>query len=287
MAAEKHTLIPFCKEIDITNLISLFYLKSPRNFYFGGEAHDFWEMVYIDKGQLLVTAGNQQYLLKAGELAFHKPNEFHALRAYEGVSANAVISSFVCKNPCMEYFEHRFTTLNAQEREYLYEALRHSPAELGNKGLEHSFGSLQIVQANMELLLLNLIRRVDSAGISTRIESYAQQTHFQRTAEQVNKYLETNITKKLTLELIAKDLGYSASQMKKLYHRQMGRGIIDNFIQMKMDEAKRLLEEGSMNIKQIADSLGYEDTSYFSRVFRKHFDMTPSECARSYTPGDY
>lgn len=285
MPESKYTHIPFQKEIELTHIISLFYLQSPRNFYFGGEAHNFWELVYIDKGQLLVTAGENKYLLKAGELAFHKPNEFHALCAYGDVSANAIIASFVCENPCMEYFEHRFTFLNAREREYLYEALRHN--KVLKKRDDASFGSLQIIQANLELLLLSLIRRSDSTGISTRVESYAQQTHYRSTAEQVNAYLEANVTEKLTLERIASDLNYSVSQMKKLYRRQAGRGIIETFIQLKMDEAKRLLREGKMNIKQIAAYLGYDNAAYFSRIFKKTFDMTPSECARSYVPGDY
>ncbi len=47
----------FHKELAITELISLFYYKSPRNFCFAGETHDFWEFIYIDKGQMLITAG--------------------------------------------------------------------------------------------------------------------------------------------------------------------------------------------------------------------------------------
>ena len=38
----------FVKELNISHLISLFYYKSPRNFLFEGESHDFWEFIYID-----------------------------------------------------------------------------------------------------------------------------------------------------------------------------------------------------------------------------------------------
>ena len=72
--------------------------------------------------------------------------------------------------------------------------------------------------------------------------------------------------------------------MKKLYRRQTGRGIIDTFIGLKMDEARRQLLEGRMNVSQIAAGLGYDNAAYFSRLFRRRFDMTPSECARSFAP---
>ena len=123
---EGYACLALQRDIEITHLISLFYLRCPRTFAFSGEAHAFWELVYIDQGQILVTAGEKQYLLKAGELAFHKPGEFHALHAFDESPANLIIASFVCRNPCMRYFEHRFTSLNAQERDYLYEALGQS-----------------------------------------------------------------------------------------------------------------------------------------------------------------
>ena len=199
-ALKVFSCVPLRVDIELTHLISLFYLKCPRNFYFGGEAHDFWELVYIDKGQLLVTAGEKLYPLKAGELAFHKPGEFHALRAFDDVPANVIIASFVCRNPCMRYFEHRFTSLNAQEREYLYEALRHGESVL-HKGFapqdsaESPFGAAQIVRANLEMLLIRLIRRSDSTKIQTRIESYIQMTHVRQTAAEVNAYLEANLSR--------------------------------------------------------------------------------------------
>ena len=285
---KRYACLSLQRDIEITHLISLFYLKCPRNFAFSGEAHDFWELVYIDQGQILVTAGEKQYLLKAGELAFHKPGEFHALHAFDESSANLIIASFICRNSCMRYFEHRFTSLNVREREYLYEALRKSEGVLDN-GMASEFdrkipfGELQIIRSNMELLLVHLIRRSESTGIQERIESYIQMTHTRQTAEQVNAYLEARLSENLTLERIADDLGYSVSQMKKLYRRQTGRGIIDTFITMKMEEARRQLLDGRLNISQIAASLGYENPAYFSRLFRQRFDMSPSECARSYT----
>ena len=54
----------------VTDLVNVSYYKLPRSYEFPGESHDFWEFIYIDKGELVVTAGASKYLLKAGELAF-------------------------------------------------------------------------------------------------------------------------------------------------------------------------------------------------------------------------
>lgn len=285
MGESGYKRFPLPGEVEVTELVSLFHLECPQDFVFEGEAHGFWELVYIDKGRLLVTAGDKPYLLKAGELAFHKPGEFHALRAC-GVPATAIVASFACQNPCMRYFEHRFTALTAGEREYLYEALRcASPLLDGGFAPEAPraapFGGAQLVRANLELLLLHLIRRGGSDKIQKRVESYFQRVQAQRTAERVNAYLEAGLSQKLTLGKIASELGYSVSQMKKLYRRETGRGVVDALIALKIDAARRLLREGNMNISQVAEYLGYESPAYFSRQFRRRAGLSPSEFARS------
>lgn len=286
------------KALHIEELISLFYYKGTRDYHYDGESHNFWEFIYIDKGRALITAGDKQYVLKTGEMAFHKPGEFHAVRAYDGTASSFIISAFVCKAECMRYFEHQILTLTAREREYLYEAVRHrrlafpyvqTPhvlADLAGAGMPVPFGEAQMIQANLELLLLTMLCRGESARIQPRVESYAQQTRNRQLSEKVKEYLEEHLGESLTLEEIGSALGYSVSQMKKLFRQENGRGIIDYFIELKMNEAKRLIREGDLSLSEIAARVGYENPGYFSRIFRQKEGMTPSQYGHSagFTP---
>ena len=110
--------------LSITHLISLFYFRSPSNFNFAGETHDFWEFIYIDKGQMLITAGSQQYQLRAGELAFHCPGEFHAVQACSREKANFMVCAFASESACMTFFTHKILLLDAAARACLQAALR-------------------------------------------------------------------------------------------------------------------------------------------------------------------
>jgi AraC-like DNA-binding protein len=292
--SESYSFYSFVKELDIPRLVSLFYYKSPRNFRFKGESHDFWEFIYIDQGKMLITAGEKQYVLKAGELAFHKPGEFHAVCGYEQIPSNFIVAAFVCDAPCMRYFEHRIMSLTSRDREYLYEAVRcwqhgvvteqtpyHvSPLPLRRENVP--FGQAQLVQQYLELLLIRLVQRNEGVKIGHRVETYAMRTLYRQLTDHVVRYLETHIGESLTLGQIAGDLGYSVPQMKKLFRLQMRRGVIDYFISLKMDEAKRLMQEGEMNISEIALRLGYADASYFSRLFKARYNMTPTEYCRSF-----
>lgn len=80
-------------------------------------------------------------------------------------------------------------------------------------------------------------------------------------------YMEVNLSKKLTLHQIAGDLGYNVSYMTKLYRQQAGKSVIDAFIDLKMTEARRQIQEGNMNISQIAAGLGYDNMAYFCGYF--------------------
>ena len=74
---DNFTRLGFEKNFNIEKIITIFYMEFPKNFYYEGERHDFWEMVYIDKGKMVCTADQNRFILKSGEMTFHKPNEFH------------------------------------------------------------------------------------------------------------------------------------------------------------------------------------------------------------------
>ena len=101
----------FDKVFNVEKLITVFYMEFSKDFRFGGERHDFWEMVYIDKGEMICTADKREFVLKSGELVFHKPNEFHAIRSGENSAPNLSIITFECKSRAMKHFEGKIFPL--------------------------------------------------------------------------------------------------------------------------------------------------------------------------------
>jgi AraC-like DNA-binding protein/DNA-binding winged helix-turn-helix (wHTH) protein len=213
-----------------------------------------------------------------------------AVEAYENIGSNFIVSAFVCKSPHMKFFDHKILSLNNYECQCLYRAVEHSLLFLGEgdpmgyKTLNHTnmpFGTPQLLQSCLEQMLISLYQRGDSLKIQHRIDTFTQQNNYNQMAEMVKFYLDEHIDKLLKLEDIANALRCSVPQMKKLFHVHCGKGIIDYFIDLKISEAKRLVTEGKYNFSQIAAMLGYENTSYFSKLFKERTDMTLTEYARS------
>ena len=72
--------VPLKNIISVTRVVTLLCYDLSPKFYTSGESHDFWELVYVDRGELEIRAGDDLRHLKQGEIAFHQPNEFHSVR---------------------------------------------------------------------------------------------------------------------------------------------------------------------------------------------------------------
>lgn len=114
------------KAINISKINTIFYYEFIKSFEFKGEKHDFWEMVYVDKGEVIITANENEFVLKQGEVVFHKPNEFHGIRANKIVAPNVFIISFVCKSPAMKFFNNRRMFLHPKIRDVISCIIRES-----------------------------------------------------------------------------------------------------------------------------------------------------------------
>lgn len=90
-------------------------------------------------------------------------------------------------------------------------------------------------------------------------------------------YMKENIEKKVSLEDIAKYLGYSVSHFSMVFKKQTGMSPLSYMNKLKIEEACYLLKNTDMKINQICHKVGIEDCYYFSRLFSKTMGMAPSE----------
>ncbi|MDD2970608.1 MAG: response regulator [Lachnospiraceae bacterium] len=95
--------------------------------------------------------------------------------------------------------------------------------------------------------------------------------------EDCNKYIERNFDKNILVTDIAKKLGVSISYLSRVYKEKTGQTIIYTLNQMKLEQAKKYLRHSDMKIYEIADKLGFENTTYFSKFFKKYSGYSPKD----------
>lgn len=94
-------------------------------------------------------------------------------------------------------------------------------------------------------------------------------------------YIQNNYTKQLSLAMISDHLHVSSGYLLQLFRKHMGMTVITYINLVKLNYAAELLKINEMNITQISNHLGYSDSGYFSRLFRKQFGISPSKFAQN------
>ncbi|WP_342479429.1 response regulator [Paenibacillus sp. FSL F4-0097] len=102
-------------------------------------------------------------------------------------------------------------------------------------------------------------------------------TTHNRDVKQAIDYINTHYQKKLTLSLIAKHVNLSENYLSRIFKEEVGQSIIHYINTVKMEKAADLILKGNPYIKEISTQIGIHDQFYFTRLFKKHFGVYPSE----------
>ncbi len=277
--------------ISVTDIYTVHYFKYGRNFRYKGESHDFWEMVFIDSGTAKILADDQTLTLKQGEAYFHKPNEKHNISTDDDF-ANSAIITFECKSRAIKQIAGKIYTLDEFEKTLLNKIIHEVKYGYKDKLNEiylnkmtespsAPFGTNQFIKNCIELIIISLLRNKqtvldvkDNTGINVSSDKIVQSVKAILT-DMLNSASSVNLTD------LSYKLGFSKSYLKSQFKKITGYSIIQYYIHMKIDKAKRLLSQQKFTISEIADTLGFSSVYYFSRQFKLHTDMSPTEYVNS------
>lgn len=267
--------------VSVDGIYTVHYFEYAKDFAYSGEVHNFWELVYADKKSLYVTAGASEIHLAVGQMYLHRPNEFHNIRCDGSHAANSVIVSFSSDCEALLSIAGMVIDCTSEEKRLLggmiKEAERVFSTPLGvpyirimQKSGKGAFGGEQLIRLYLEQLLILLVRgngRENSPKIGSDDKVLAK----------ICDYLEQNIHRPLCFSDIVKHFNLSASVVKRIFREQMGCGVMECFNRIRVDAAKELIREGDQNFTEIAASLCFGSSQYFTTVFKRVSGMTPTE----------
>ncbi|MGN1085707.1 MAG: helix-turn-helix domain-containing protein [Porcipelethomonas sp.] len=108
------------------------------------------------------------------------------------------------------------------------------------------------------------------------VEKITDETGIIKLAEAI-AYIEKNYAEPISVSGLARLSNYSERQFIRLFKETLGCIPIDYITNLRMQKARELLKTSSLPIAEIASRCGYNDSNYFSRIFKKHNAETPSE----------
>ena len=276
--------------VTVDAVISIHYFDYSRNFSFPGEAHDFWEMVFIDSGEVVATADGTDLLLRRGEVLFHRPGEYHAIRA-NGDFAGVVVITFDTRSDAASHLAGQRATLDDVQKAYISQVLKTAaqtfagPLDIVDqtalvKLTDAPFGAEQVIKNQLELLLISIIRPLvsDRAAAGDGVSGRASEEVI---VSRIKKILEENIYGNITLDEICSHINFSKSYIKSTFKKATGCGIHLMYVQMKISLSKRLLSEEIYSVSEISEKLGFSSIHHFSRAFKQAVGMPPTAYVKS------
>lgn len=278
--------------IKVTGIYTVHYFKYGKNFRFEEESHDFWELVYIDSGKAKITNNNNVIELSQGDAFLHLPNAKHTIYTEEDFSNSAIIS-FECKSRSLKKLSEKVLVLSDYEKTLLNKIVNETKTGFSDKLNDAHLkkmtknplapiGSEQIIKNCIELLFLSIIRNSQSSNKNIT-EEISLNISSDQIVDSIRKILIEKLdqAEPINLAELSYKLGFSKSYIKSQFKKKTGLSIIKFYINMKIDRAKKLLSQQKYSVSEIADMLGFGSVYYFSRQFKLHTDMSPTEYINS------
>lgn len=279
--------------LEIKNIYTIHYFEYHKDFSFSGERHDFWELMYVDRGEITATADEKSFVLKQNQLVIYAPGEFHSLHANNITAPNTIIVSFECNSKCLYALKEQVFYINEHMRSMLAGIVHEAKKAYSNnlsdpeyrklikrktEGTD-SFAAEQMITCYLQMLLIELLR---SGGYKRHTrKSTLQKNEFADKFELISNWIDDHIDKKFTINDLCAECITNKQTLENIFKTNAGMSVIEFCRKRKIEFAKKYLREDTLNITQISEKLGFSSVHYFTRTFKKLENMTPSEYTKS------
>ena len=265
---EYHPVVP---AISIKEILASFYQVRKGNYVFPGEVHQYYELVYIDHGELDTTVENKEYHLKKYDLMLYHPGQFHAQSTQQDVTCSYLTITFDMECKLGDELKNKvFHT-----KKSIYQVLsKYMKAIQSTNFLSSEFAMLYLKEV---LILLFQSERNEETEISNTMQEHYENTLL----NEILIFIHNNIYSSFTVEDICQKFSVSRSTLQTLFNTNIKITPKQYISNIKLKQAKLLIQEHKYTISEISDILGFTSIHYFSRKFKLQFGVSPTDYAKS------
>ncbi|MCB5239241.1 AraC family transcriptional regulator [Niallia circulans] len=258
--------------------------KHTRFIDFPKHKHNYIEINYVVNGGLKRKVGNDQISLKKGELLFLNQHMEHEIQACD---REDIVVNFIIQPPFFQFIfqylheENKLTDFlinslfnHTESGQYLYykvsdvTEIQDIIGKLLKEEANNSLLSESTMKLYMGLLIIELIKNTD------KIQQNEGVLQNQYLVIEALTYIEENY-KNGTLNELAEQLHQSVSSLSKNIKKATGYTFKELLQEKRLSKSKNLLETTDLSIKWIIEEVGYDNISYFYRIFKEKYGMTP------------
>lgn len=270
---ERYLPEPFKNEntIELLRIFTMFDAYRWPGYVAEPECHTAWEMVYVADGAINEIAEEKVYTLKAHDVIFHKPMEFHRLWTYGEKDAHILVVTF---------------DMHGKHAPRLRDAVFHT-GEASRVLIESLFAYVSCFEKTYdkwrirdfrtafetrEELFQSVVKQLEAFFSSLLLAGDKNLHDADKSSEllytRIVSLLEQHVFEWISIPEIAAKVGVSPTTVKEEFKKYAGRSIHKYHLNVKMRKAIDLLQEGK-TVAETSDLLGFGNPNYFSQVFKR------------------
>ena len=247
-----------------------------------------YEVYYLLEGERCYFIGTKIYHLKQGSLVFVRRNvihktalsrEAHHDRILLEISRSYLESVFAITGELTlhDFFQDDciILSLESEEQNFITELLLALGRELGTKN-----SGFRLLAKSLVAELFIYAKRMENKTNPSASSRTDDPRH--RQIEQIACYIAENCCSPLSLNSIAEQFYMNKCYLSRIFKEITGFTVNGYLHARRIQKARALLVQDPMNISEISEAAGYENLTYFERVFKKHTGMSPLEYRRQY-----
>lgn len=139
---------------------------------------------------------------------------------------------------------------------------------------------------DLQELRIKLEHYLDKVGESEEEIPLEEKSEMNYLTVQAISFMKENFRKKLDLQTVADALYISPWYLCKILKKEVGNSFVQLLNELRIQEAKRLLMQSNNKIYEICEMIGFIDVPYFTKIFKKHTNMTPNKFRNTYYEGN-
>lgn len=97
------------------------------------------------------------------------------------------------------------------------------------------------------------------------------------TIQGILTFIEDNLTKEITIEMLSNSFGLTPNYLSSLFKKETGRGIVEHITRLRIEKACDMLIHTDHKVQYICTAVGISDYFYFSKLFKKYMQVTPTQ----------
>lgn len=258
--------------LDISEIYTKFYQEKGTNYNFSGEKHSYWELTYVDKGELLTTIDGVSYHLKQGDLIFYAPMQFHTQSTFEKISSSYLTINFKMNFNHADLLCNKIFSLKRDS----YFIVTKLIEELSNDNLYSDDLSL----CYLKQLIIQMLR-LDNSHFHSKPTTHIQQTYENELLNDILLYIDDNIYEKISVSTLCEHFCISTSMLHSLFRKNMNNTAKNYINELKLSKSKELIRNSTHTLSEISEMLGFSSIHYFSKKFKSYFNISPTEYSKS------